>query len=160
MINVKNFNFFSLLKLFRFIFKYEKEDNEIPPPNESNNNQIKTKKGNIGIERRIYTRSIVNNGPLYVYWTNKEGLKFQGKVLNISINSILFSTGDIYFDSDTIDELEYPPLSVSINVKKTSIIHRKNRLVVAILEEFENNLEDQKRWMEVLVRCEWRNLDI
>jgi hypothetical protein len=153
-INIKNFNFLTLLKFFRLGVKSEKEDNQIHVSDKLSQNPFNIKKTNSGIERRAYTRNIVNNGPLYVYWINKEGLKCQGKVINISINSILFSTGDIFFDSDTIDELEYPPLSVSLKVEKASIIPRRNRMAVAIIEEFENNLEDQKRWLEVLVRCE------
>lgn len=151
----------NLLKLFDFFSFAKSSDNtnsrDVSSLQPSQNTHLDHQAPDLdqdqtGIERRKFTRSTVVHGPLIVFWKNEQGKECHGEAINISITSVLFSA--VNFTAQTIERIEYPPLSITLKIKKSHILRRSQTHVVAIIEEFHNSLQDQMQWVEVLSRVD------
>lgn len=103
-------------------------------------------------ERRVTLRIPVPPGAMEVRWTNKAGELKNGPAREISMTAVLFEAKD--FDGDGIDAIICPRLNLTLRVKRSDIRQREEGRVVALLEEFEDSIEDRMKWVETLTRIE------
>jgi hypothetical protein len=134
----------------RFIDK--EMDRVLKDADELRSKLIKEKSEKFKFERRIDLRIPVPSGSMEVRWTNKMGETKSGPALQISMNAVMIDAGD--FDGDGIDSIICPGLGLTLRVKRSDIRQRDDGKVVAMLEEFEDNVEDRMKWIETLTRIE------
>lgn len=103
-------------------------------------------------ERRFSLRISVPPGAMEIYWTNDDGEVNHGAAIDISLRGILFQAEG--FDSASIDKIVCHSLGFTLPVKRSRIRRRERDRVVAIVEEFQNNIESQMKWIEILTRIE------
>jgi hypothetical protein len=93
-------------------------------------------------------------GAMEVHWTNEDGTKMRGKAVNISMDTVLFEAPG--FRAESIDRVVCPRLDVVFNLMRSSIHRIERESVVAVLEEFEGNVDDSMRWVEILASIDER----
>ncbi|NVM23875.1 MAG: VWA domain-containing protein [Desulfobacterales bacterium] len=99
-------------------------------------------------DRRFSIRVPVPPGAMEVHWTNDDSSQMWGQAVNISMNAVLFEAPG--FRAESIDRVVCPRLDVVFNVVRSSIHRKVGDSVVAVLEEFEDNVDDSMRWVEIL----------
>lgn len=103
-------------------------------------------------DRRVTLRIPVPPGAMEVRWTNKNGELKSGPAREISMTAVSFESRD--FDGGGIDAIICPGLNLTLRVKRSDIRQREEGRVVALLEEFEDNIEDRMKWVETLTRID------
>jgi len=104
------------------------------------------------VERRFSIRISLPPGAMDIYWTNKNGEEHHGAAIDISFRGVLFEADD--FDSTSIDKIVCHPLGATLPVKRVRVEQRGIGRVVAIIEEFEDKIEGQMKWIEIFTRIE------
>lgn len=99
-------------------------------------------------DRRFLIRMPVPPGTMEVHWTNEDGTKMRGQAVNISMDAVLFEAQGL--KAESIDRIVCPRLKEAFNIKRSSIHREDADRVVALLEEFEDNVDDSMRWVEIL----------
>ena len=105
-------------------------------------------------DKRFSIRTPVPPGAMEVHWTNEDGTKMRGQAVNISMDAVLFEAPG--FRAESIDRVVCPRLDVVLNVKRSRIHREDEDRVVAVLEEFEGNVDDSMRWVEILTSIDER----
>lgn len=113
---------------------------------------IAEEKEKFKFDRRVALRIPVPPGAMDVRWINKAGELKNGPAREISMTTVSFESRD--FDGDGINAIICPGLNLTLRVKRSGIRHREEGRVVALLEEFEDNIEDRMKWVETLTRID------
>ena len=103
-------------------------------------------------ERRFAVRVPVPAGAMTVYWTNRDGVRHEGNVVNISMRGVLFEAAE--FDTATIDRVVCPRFNIALNVTDAAVQRRETDRVVVVMVEFEDNVDSWMAWTELITRIE------
>lgn len=102
--------------------------------------------------RRIDLRVPVPDGAMDVVWRNKQGNEIISRIIDVSIHGLLFEASG--FDADKIDKIRIYHLDQVLKVKLCRIRRRSDDLLVAILDEFNDNVSERMIWVENLSRIQ------
>ncbi len=103
-----------------------------------------------GPERRFAVRVPVLPGAMTVSWTNSDGSAGSGNGIDMSMHGVLFEAKG--FDAKAIDTIAFSRHDVVLTVKRAEIHERDGDRVAAVIEEFDNNVDDRMTWIEMLTR--------
>ncbi len=103
-------------------------------------------------ERRFSLRVAAPPGAMIIHWTNRDGAQFLGMAINISLHGVLFEAPR--FDAESIDRVVCSRLNIDLKVTKSAILRSDVDGAVAVLEEFEDNVDSKMRWIELLTRID------
>ena len=103
-------------------------------------------------ERRFAVRVPVPAGAMTVHWTNLDGGRNEGSVVNISMRGVLFEAAD--FDAATIDRVVCPRFDIVLNVTDAFVQRKETDRVVVVMVEFEDHVDSWMTWTELITRIE------
>jgi hypothetical protein len=87
-----------------------------------------------------------------VQWTNEDGQKQETPAINISMHGVKFEAQDV--KAASVTRIICPNMDVALGVKKSQIVRHDDSSAVAMLVEFDNNLDDWMRWVEIITRID------
>jgi hypothetical protein len=108
--------------------------------------------GAVNVERRFSLRVSVPPGAMEVQWIGEDGDKRETPAIDISMHGVKFETSGAGIASVTA--IICPKMEVVLAVKKFEEIRRDGSRAVALLIEFDNNLDDWMRWVEIITRID------
>jgi hypothetical protein len=108
--------------------------------------------GAVNVERRFSLRVSVPPGAMEVQWIGEDGDKRETPAIDISMHGVKFETYGAGIASVTA--IICPKMEVVLAVKKFEEIRRDGSRAVALLIEFDNNLDDWMRWVEIITRID------
>lgn len=111
---------------------------------------LREEKLKYNFDKRVEIRVPVPPGAMDVRWTDENGESHSARVINMSMNGILFDAPG--FDTSRIDEIEYYTMNKTFQVERCKIMKRNENQIVAILEEFTGKAGDRMKWIEILTR--------
>ncbi len=102
--------------------------------------------------KRVALRILVAPGAMDVLWTDEIGESHRARVIDISLNGVLFDAPG--FGASRIDTIECLAMNETFHIKRSRVMRRGESLIVAVLEEFADNVSDRMKWIEILTRIE------
>ncbi|MEO5338290.1 MAG: VWA domain-containing protein [Magnetospirillum sp. WYHS-4] len=108
--------------------------------------------GAVDVERRFSLRVRVPPGAMVVQWVGADGQNRETPAIDISMHGVKFETHGV--GVETLARIICPQMEVVLAVKKFQEIRRDGSRVVALLVEFEDNLDDWMRWVEIITRID------
>ncbi|MBF0391890.1 MAG: VWA domain-containing protein [Alphaproteobacteria bacterium] len=108
--------------------------------------------GAVNVERRFSLRVSVPPGAMEVQWIGEDGDKRETPAIDISMHGVKFETYGAGIASVTA--IICPKMEAVLAVKKFEEIRRDGSRAVALLIEFDNNLDDWMRWVEIITRID------
>lgn len=111
---------------------------------------LEAERRSILFDRRISLRISVPHGVMYALWTDAKGQKKKAPIINISMSGALLDSPD--FSSDKIDEIACSKPDGVFVILKSRMTRRSESQVIAMLDEFADNVLDKMKWIETLTR--------
>ncbi|CAA6606327.1 MAG: VWA domain-containing protein [Alphaproteobacteria bacterium] len=106
----------------------------------------------VKVERRFSLRVAVPSGAMEIQWISADGEKRETPAINLSMHGVKFETHGA--EVKVVTKIICPNMDVVLGVKKFQEIRRDGSSSVALLIEFENNLDDWMRWVEIITRID------
>ncbi|CAA7622134.1 conserved hypothetical protein [Magnetospirillum sp. LM-5] len=106
----------------------------------------------VKVERRFSLRVAVPSGAMEIQWISADGEKRETAAINLSMHGVKFETHGA--EVKAVTKIICPNMDVVLGVKKFQEIRRDGSRSVALLIEFENNLDDWMRWVEIITRID------
>lgn len=103
-------------------------------------------------KRRVALRIPVPPGAMDILWEGGDGQIHRAPAVNLSLHAALFEAPG--FDAVKIDTIERHGFQKVLRVKRCRIKRKKGNMVLAILDEFMDNVDDRMEWIEILTRIE------
>ncbi|CAK0756120.1 VWFA domain-containing protein [Azospirillaceae bacterium] len=104
------------------------------------------------IDQEFSLRIVVPPGAMNILWINQNGDERYGSAINISMHGIKFKTNGCNINS--VVKIICPRIRVALKVVRANIVRSNADYAIAMLIEFENNLDDWMRWVEIITRID------
>lgn len=101
-------------------------------------------------DRRVSLRIPVEPETVEVYWSRLGGWIGKGQGINLSMHGILFEAEG--YTGEPIDRIVVPRKHAAFELKRVDIMHREGNRWVAVVQEFEDDVNARMAWIELLTR--------